>query len=213
MLRVFPTNDVFFIIMIISIILIASTKILFEQRFILFSSIIINSKYLRIFSKDLKFFDYFNALLFLNFILNISVFTILFLYESEISLINTIIFIGLSLCVFTLLRHCIELLVSYIFNLKKIIHLYIFYRTSFLNYVGLVFIPLNGLIVFSAIPNNYLGVFGCIILIFTYLRAIISFLKLKQETLKKHHLYFILYLCALEISPYLFFWAYISKNL
>ncbi|MCB0388031.1 MAG: DUF4271 domain-containing protein, partial [Winogradskyella sp.] len=74
MLRPTSTNDFFIILIVVSLVFVAIAKLLFEKRFNHFASILINSSYLKVYSKDQKFIDLFDGLLFLNLLFSASIF-------------------------------------------------------------------------------------------------------------------------------------------
>lgn len=84
MLRDIVSNDWFTTFLVIALICITLSKYLYAHRFKDFLAVIGNSKYLKIYARDQKFIDGFDALLFINLIISISVFA----YVSYSTLIN-----------------------------------------------------------------------------------------------------------------------------
>ena len=76
MLRDVISNDWFTIFLILGLAFITLCKFLFAPRFKDFVAVIGNSKYLKIYARDQKFIDGFDALLFLNQIISVSIFCI-----------------------------------------------------------------------------------------------------------------------------------------
>lgn len=77
MFRDIVFNDIFTILLITGLVIIATAKLVAPQRFSDFSYILSNFKYLKIYSKHQKFLDKFDALLFGNFIISLSIFSYL----------------------------------------------------------------------------------------------------------------------------------------
>jgi hypothetical protein len=77
MLRDVISNDWFTIFLVLGLGLITVSKFLFAHRFKDFLVVIGNSKYLKIYAREQKFIDGFDALLFFNGILSISIFAFL----------------------------------------------------------------------------------------------------------------------------------------
>ena len=80
MIRDAASNELFTILLVLGLIIIATAKLLAPKRFNDFVFVVGNYKYLKIYSREQKFFDKFDALLFVNLILSTSVF--LFYYIS-----------------------------------------------------------------------------------------------------------------------------------
>ena len=206
MLRDVLFNDWYTIIIVVSLALIVSAKLLNVNRFSDFLKLIGNSNYLRIYFKDHKFLDPFDILLFLNFCINAVLIGILtysiFVDNIELNwqlfLRFLLIFIGS-----VLLKILVELGLGSLFDIKKLFHSYVFQQVSFLNFLGVILVPLNSLLIFGA-PNNRSVLVG--ILIISGLILFIGFIrsiKFYQKQLINNFFYFILYLCTLEFGPYI----------
>ena len=103
MLRDLIATEVFTILIVISLLLVASAKLLYPKRFNDFSSIVINFKYLKVYSRDQKFLDGFEALLFSNLVIGLAIFSYQFYSKSTISTdtSNTLLFkIGFAIALF-----------------------------------------------------------------------------------------------------------------
>jgi len=206
MLRDVLFNDWYTIIIVVSLALIVSAKLLDINRFSDFLKLIGNSNYLRINFKDHKFLDPFDILLFLNFCINAVLIGILtysiFVDNTELNwqlfLRFLLIFIGS-----VLLKILVELGLGSLFDIKKLFHSYVFQQVSFLNFLGVILVPLNSLLIFG-VPNNRTVLVG--ILIISGLILFVGFvrsIKFYQKQLINNFFYFILYLCTLEFGPYI----------
>ncbi len=206
MLRDVLFNDWYTIIIVVSLALIVSAKLLDINRFSDFLKLIGNSNYLRIYFKGHKFLDPFDILLFLNFCINAVLIGILtysiFVDNTELNwqlfLRFLLIFIGS-----VLLKILVELGLGSLFDIKKLFHSYVFQQVSFLNFLGVILVPLNSLLIFG-VPNNRTVLVG--ILIISGLILFVGFvrsIKFYQKQLINNFFYFILYLCTLEFGPYI----------
>ena len=74
MLREIISNEWLTILIVLCISILAFVKAAFSNRFNDFLWVIGNSKYLKIYSRDQKFIDQFDGLLFLNLIISLSLF-------------------------------------------------------------------------------------------------------------------------------------------
>ena len=66
MFRHIVSNELFTILLVIGLIIVAIAKLTSPKRFDDFIMVLANDKYLKIYSRDQKFFDKFDALLFTN---------------------------------------------------------------------------------------------------------------------------------------------------
>ena len=212
MLRPFISNDLYSICIVIGLILIAISKVLFTKRFDEFVFVLGNSKYLKIYSKDQKFFDVFDALLFVNFVFSLTIFGLLS-YEAlfdSITISATLLFkLFLAVAIFITMKILIERLIGSVFDIDFLIDNYLFQKISYKNFVGMLLLPLNALLIYSFKANPL--VIYCIlsIVILVFIIGLLTTLKVYQNLIKQNMFYFILYLCALEIAPYVIIVSFI----
>ncbi|MCF7568400.1 DUF4271 domain-containing protein [Sabulilitoribacter arenilitoris] len=200
------SNELFTVLMVIAITAIAAAKLVAPQRFNDFIYVLGNSKYLKIYSKDQKFLDKFDALLFSNLIISGSVFIYLIyqnVTETKIISINILFKLVFGIATFILIKVLVERLIASLFEIDKLIDQYLFQKISYKNYLGLLLLPINALLIFSVKPT--LPIFYVIItlLLIVNIFGVITSFKTHQNTIKPDLLHFILYLCALEIAPYI----------
>ncbi|MFT5847073.1 MAG: hypothetical protein ACJARX_001225 [Psychroserpens sp.] len=206
MLRDAISNDWFTIFLMLGLGLITVSKFLFTHRFKDFLVLIGNSKYLKIYARDQKFIDGFDALLFLNGVLSISIFAIIgygaFVNPSAFNL-NQFFKLLFGIGILFLIKVLLERLIASLFDIDELIDSYVFQKTTFKNYIGFVLFPINCLLIYTLEPTKVLihTIIGLIILI--NLIGFITSFKNHQKLLINNIFYFILYLCALEIGPYL----------
>jgi hypothetical protein len=215
MLRPETSNDLLIILIVISLIFIALAKLLFEKRFNHLTSVLINSSYLKVYSRDQKFLDLFDGLLFLNLIFSISIFCFIsyksILDYKEVS-VNFIFNLIIGIGIFILIKVLIERLIGSLFNIDNLIDKYLFQKTSYKNFLGLILTPINIFLLFSITPNKDL-IFGIIILLLLInLIGLLTSFKSNVNLIKREFFYFILYLCALEIGPYIILYKVILEN-
>lgn len=206
MLRPTTTNDFFILLIVISLVFVAIAKLLFEKRFNHFASILINSSYLKVYSKDQKFIDLFDGLLFLNLVFSASIFGFICyntLFESiEMSVVLIFKFM-FGIGAFILIKVLLERLIGSLFSIDNLMDKYQFQKTSYKNYLGLVLIPINVLLLYSVTPNK--AIVLTIIILLTVINTIglLTSYKSNLNLIKRDFFYFILYLCTLEIGPYI----------
>jgi hypothetical protein len=205
MLREIIYNDWYTAIIIVSLTIIVSAKLLNPNRFIDFMRLLGNSNYLRIHFKDHRFLDPFDVLLFINFCTN-AVLTLILTYSYYSSMANLthadfvklVAVLGLGF----ITKMLLELGIGSLFEIQKLSHSYVFQKVSTLNFLGVLLLPLNALFIFRFPDQGRLLV---IILTFSGLIILIGLfksIKSYQKLLINNLFYFILYLCTLEIGPY-----------
>jgi len=215
MLREVISNEWFTVFFIIAIIFIVISKALYNRRFYDFISVIGNFKYLKIYARDQKFIDGFDTLMFVNFIISITVFSIIG-YNTIIGStdFDVIIFLKLlfAFASLILIKILIERLVGSLFAIDKLMDSYLFQKTSYKNFSGFVLLPINILLVYTlnaSKPMIYV-IIGLIVLI--NLIGFVTSFRNFQKSLINNLFYFILYLCALEIGPYIILYKLIKSN-
>ena len=148
MLREVISNDWFTIFLLLGLVCITLSKYVFTHRFKDFLAVIGNSKYLKIYARDQKFIDGFDALLFFNGIISISIFAFIsystLINPSEFNL-NLFFKLLFGIGVLFLIKVLLERLIGSVFDIDDIIDSYLFQKTTFKNYTGFILFPINPL--------------------------------------------------------------------
>jgi hypothetical protein len=206
MLRELPYSDIFTILFVLSLVLITYAKLAYEKQFWGVTTILTDFKYLNSYTKDYKLINGFEFLLFCNFIIEAAIYGTLFCNAfGKTSHFSYAIFLQILgvISFFVIAKFILEKVISYILDIQFIIGKYLFHKVSYLNFTGLVLIPINSLFIFNITSNaTILGVIA-IFLLFINSLVLLLFLKNNLNLIKENLFYFILYLCALEIAPYI----------
>lgn len=215
MLRETLSNEWFTIIIVICLLILATTKYLFPSRFLDFLATPVNSKYLKVYARDQKFIDLFDGLLYANFSISLAVFVFL-VYKNQIQTIDfeMILFlkIAFGIAAIFLIKILLERLIGSLFDLDNLIDSYLFQKTSYKNYLGIILLPLNLLLIFSLIPSKELFIIIAAILILINLVGFITSVRNHQKLIISNLFYFILYLCAFEIAPYIILYKVFMRS-
>ncbi|OBX23124.1 MULTISPECIES: DUF4271 domain-containing protein [Bizionia] len=215
MLRNVISNDLFTILIVVGLILIAVCKVLFAKRFQDFVLVLGNSKYLKIYSKDQKFFDVFDGLLFFNFVLAISIFGFItynhLTTELEISKLFLLKLTAI-IAILIVMKTLLERLIGSVFEIDFLIDNYLFQKISYKNFLGIILMPLNAIIIYGISVSNPIIYSIWAVIVFVFIIGIITTVKTYQNLIKQNMFYFILYLCALEIAPYIILYQLAIKN-
>ncbi|MCD2257895.1 DUF4271 domain-containing protein [Psychroserpens luteolus] len=213
MLRDVIYNDWFTVFLILGLVFITLSKYVFAHRFKDFLAVIGNSKYLKIYARDQKFIDGFDALLFFNGIISVSIFaficysTLVNPSEFDLNLFFKLLF---GVGVLFLIKILLERLIGSLFEIDGLIDSYLFQKTTFKNYTGFVLFPINCILIYTLNPSKTIIYIIICIMVLINLIGFISSLKNHQKLLLNNIFYFILYLCALEIGPYLILYKLIK---
>ena len=216
MVREIIYNDLYTAIIIISLALIATAKLINYNRFIHFLKLPGTSNYLRVYFKDHHFLDSFDVVLFLNFCVNATLIGLLsYIYFIEKLEVDILMFIKIAgiLGAAVLTKILFELGVGYLFDIQKLFHSYVFQQVSFLNLLGVLLLPFNSFLIFGAPNQPILLVSTLVVSALILLRGFVKSIKTYQKLIINNFFYFILYLCTLEIGPYIVLWNLFSLDI
>ncbi len=215
MLREIIFNEWFTLFMVLGLLAITISKQLFPARFNDFVAVLGNSKYLKIYSRDQKFIDGFDTLIFFNLIISLSIFGFI-AYTTLVEPIafDIIVFLKIIFGVSSLLliKVLLERLIGSLFEIDKLIDQYLFQKTSYLNFSGFILLAINALILYAITPSKWILLVGIGLIILVNIFGLITTFKNHQKLILNNLFYFILYLCALEIGPYLILYKLITKE-
>lgn len=213
-MRNFITYEWFTIFTIIGLFAIVAAKFLNTLRFNDFLYVIGNSKYLKIYTKDQKFIDQFDSFLFINLALSFSIFAH-FAYSTFISPIpfELISFLKLLFAVSTIIiiKTLLERLIGSLFEIDSLIDDYLFQKTTFKNYSGIVFLLANLFLLYSNISIEAIIISAFSLVCLINLIGFLTSFKSYQKLINPNFFYFLLYLCALEIGPYVLLYKVIRE--
>ena len=202
------------IVILISVVCIIIAKQLFYTRFMNFLVLPFNNKYLFIYNKRDILFNWFHIFLAGFQLINLTLFIfyatdILFEADLSSSPVNFLIVFSLIL-LFFLIKVIVQLGNSFVFDNQKTITEIIFKKISFLNFSGLILFVANILLAFIFKGSALIVYAGIFFVVLVNMIGWITILRNHQKYISTYFFYFILYLCALEISPYVLMVYYIK---
>ncbi|AUC74418.1 DUF4271 domain-containing protein [Olleya sp. Bg11-27] len=214
MLRDINNLDILTLTIMGCLFLVALSKLLFPKRFNEFVTLLFNSRYSSYYVKEQRFLDVFEGLLFLNFSLNLGLLLYLFLSYSSLEIItqSDVFIYALLIGIFIILKVLLERLLSSVLDIEPLIDRYLFQKISIRNFTGLLLIPINAFLIYTIKPNQPLLLIVLTLLLSIIIYSSFLFLKNNLNTFKKSFFYFILYLCTLEIAPYVVLYKIITTN-
>lgn len=193
--------------MVSCFVLLVVAKYSYPRRFANFITLPLNDKFLSVRGKEDAVYHPFNLLFFTIQVISVSILIFLLFrtYNPLEVQRNQWLFVQIITCyfIFICIKYTIEKIIANVFSIDLLMDHYLYHKLTYRNYVGLfVFVgDLLFLYVFNATSTSLL-IFTIGILL---LNAIALFFVYKKngKIIVSHFLHFILYLCALEISPYI----------
>lgn len=194
-------------LLVLCFVIFALTKYLYPRRFYEFLLLPITNKYFFVQGKDDSLGHPFNLFLFVTQIISVSLF-IFFIFKvfnpSEIQK-NPWFFLQIStvFTVFVLMKISLEKIVANVFSLDEMMNNYLYQKLSYRNFLGILLFTGNLFFLYVVPPTAVsLIVFGIFILVLNAISLLYSYKKMGNLILD-NFFYFILYLCTLEIAPYI----------
>lgn len=216
MLREVVSNDWYVVFCLASLVIVLVAKTIHPFRFLEFLRLFWNTNYLRIYLKEHSFFDNFDVILFLNFCLNIVIFGWISYQYVLFEPISMSLLVFSQLIAFVALGFLVkigfELFLGYILDLNKIFNVLTFQQISSYNFIGLVLLPLNTIIVFGVNFDTTLITLTAILVLLMLTAGMIKTIRSNLNILLNNFFYFILYLCTLEIGPFLVFYKVLNRD-
>lgn len=201
--RIIESLDWVTLIMVGCILIIAILKVIYPKRFNDFIRLPVSNNYFLAKGKSEELRHPFSILLFVIQLISISLFVNLFFLEKGKA--NVLLFLQILFVVFVfiIVKTSIEKMIGAIFSIEKLIDHYIYEKLSYRNFLSLLLIIANLIFYFSIKPDlNILLILTGILFLGNMLILSYSY-KNYRSLIFSNLFYFLLYICALEISPYL----------
>jgi len=189
---------------------------MFQPRFEDFISLVTSGKYMVIKSREHKALFGFNILMLIIHILSISLFLfILYRAFAPSNIENTgmiLLRIITGYSFFVLLKIFVEKIIANVFDIDDSIDQYLFQKHTYRNFISIMLFPISIFLVYTDNLNNVVLyiISGLLFMamILTFARIIIK----NEGQVASYWFYFILYLCALEITPYIILYKLITTS-
>ncbi|NHF58674.1 DUF4271 domain-containing protein [Flavobacteriaceae bacterium TP-CH-4] len=214
-LRTATNTDWITILIFSSLLFVVMAKSMFYSRFLNFIILPFNNKYVFMYNKKDRLINWFHVFFTIFQTINFA----LFIYLAQNILLDVghdsypgmFLIILAFLLLFLLLKVALQLGNGYIFGSRKVISEIIFKKLSYLNYSGVIMFLANVTLSFvlrDAIFVVYLAIF---LILLVNAIGLVTTLRNHQKFIATHFFYFILYLCALEISPLVIIGSYLNR--
>ncbi len=201
--------------MLILALLVVSRK-LYENRFEDFISLFNSEKYLIIKNREHKALFGFNVIMLAAHILSISLllFVIYRIFLSPEPEESRVIFLRIltAYSFFVLVKITVEKIIANIFDIDDKAENYLFYKHSYRNFLSILILPVSIFLIYSSFSGKGLLYFLGLILLLGLAYSLYKVVKKNQGIISRNWFYFILYLCALEITPYIILYKLITTS-
>ena len=212
--RIHEYKDWITVIFLLCFVLLVIARMLFPQRFEEFISLLNSGKFISFKGKENKAFHGFNIILLSIQSIAVSIFLFIcynYYFESELEPIILYIRILTAYICLLLVKAGVEKIIGNIFEMDEKIDYYIFQKLSYRSFISLFLLIASLFLVYSLQPSGLsLAIIGASALIANAIALIIIYRR-NQNVLSANWFYFILYLCALEIAPYIILYKLITS--
>lgn len=204
-LRNVINTDWITIILCISILSIVFAKRFFYGRFINFIILPFNNKYIFLYNKKDKLSHWFTIFFSIFQFINLALFLYLINSIFGISDQNNNPYFYVTVLGIVILYIAIKVVLllanAFVFNISSVISEFIFKKISYLNYSSLIMFTANILLTYVINDSKTVVYASVLLIILINAMGWITVLRNHQKLITNNFFYFILYLCALEITP------------
>lgn len=200
------------ITLFVGLVVLALGKYLFHKKFLNFIILPFNDKYILLHNKKGQFSHWFHLLLTFFQLVNLSLF--LFLIFKTFDLTNYeetstayLIILGF-LALFQLVKFLLQMFTAFVFNNQSLVGSIIFSKISYLNYSSIIIAIANILLIYITTDSKTTIYVALSLILLINGIGITKLLKNHQKALFPYFVYFILYLCTLEIAPLVLIGSY-----
>ncbi len=202
------------ILIFLSLLFVVLAKGVFYSRFLNFIILPFNNKYIFMYNKKEKLLNWFNLFFGLFLIINLSLFLFIgsdILLDSvqNSAIIRFPLILG-SLVLFLFIKLALQLGNGFIFGTEKTITEVIFKKLSYFNYSGLIMFVANVILTYIAIGSKVVLYVAFLLILLVNVIGWITILRNHQKFITSNFFYFILYLCALEIAPFILIGSFLK---
>ncbi|WP_291870025.1 DUF4271 domain-containing protein [Maribacter sp.] len=194
------------ILLFSSLVFVIIAKSVFYPRFLNFIILPFNNKYIFMYNKKEKLMNWFNVFFTLFQVINSSIF-LFFIWviftetNSSEHVLGYLIILGFLL-LFLFVKLILQASNGFIFGNIRVFSEFLFKKISYLNYSAILMFIAN--IILSYVIQESKTVVYITLALIIIINAIgwVTILKNHQKFIAHNFFYFILYLCALEIAPF-----------
>ncbi|WP_225901946.1 DUF4271 domain-containing protein [Zobellia barbeyronii] len=214
-LRTAGTADWITIILISSIVFLVLAKSLFYSRFLNFIILPFNNKYIFMYNKKEKLMNWFHIFFTIFQVINFSLFVFLArqILRGDTNDVYPFMYPIILACIlgFILVKIILQMSNGFIFGSGKTISELIFKKLSYLNYSGIIMFLANVMLAYVTQGSEIVVYVAILLVLLINVIGWVTVLRNHQKFITSYFFYFILYLCALEISPFVIIGSYLKQ--
>nr|MUH39141.1 DUF4271 domain-containing protein [Zobellia laminariae] len=214
-LRTAGTADWITIILISSIVFLVLAKSLFYSRFLNFIILPFNNKYIFMYNKKEKLMNWFHIFFTIFQVINFSLFVFLArqILRGDTNDAYPFMYPIILACIlgFIVVKIILQMSNGFIFGSGKTISELIFKKLSYLNYSGIIMFLANVMLAYVAQGSEIVVYVAILLVLLINVIGWVTVLRNHQKFITSYFFYFILYLCALEISPFVIIGSYLKQ--
>lgn len=198
----------------LSLVVLTLGKYLYHKKFLNFIILPFNDKYILLHSKKGQFSHWFHLMMTLYQLINLSLFLFLVLkvfdlLPNEDPFTVYLVILG-CLALFQLVKFLLQMFTGFVFDNQGLIGGLIFSKMSYLNYSSILTCIANVLLIYITTNSKTTIYVAFALILLINAIGIAKLLKNYQNALFPYFMYFILYLCTLEIAPLVLIGSYLK---
>ena len=211
--RILHSTDWATLIFMLTITLLAVNKNIFAVRFHEYIKLFYSDKYIKIYRDSSNITSWFTISMFIIQLVSFSF--IIHIFLSSLGYVDLHSFLDFLQIInffsfFVLLKYLIEKIIAVCFTIEEFAEQYNLLKVNYRTYLGLLLLPVSMILFYSNIDKEL--AFYIIATLIVLMNGILYWIILKyyQKIINRYFLYFILYLCTLEIAPYLILYKWFA---
>ncbi|SHJ14708.1 protein of unknown function [Mesonia phycicola] len=215
--RSFSSNDWMTIVLMAILLLLAFTKKKFSEDFLDFSRVLVSNKYFTSHKRTISVLNLFSFFLFVaqGLIISLGIFyfiklTSFITIKNEPYLFYIQILLGYNVLIGA--KYLIEKIIGEVFEISKLLDNYIFYKITYRNLVAIIISPLLLVLIYGWPNSSFLIYIFLSIWLLANIGILFKYYSQNQKLVFGHWFYFILYLCTLEIIPYIILYKVVTRT-
>ena len=205
--RLYTSQDWITLLLLCCIIITTAVKIAYPIRFQEFLKLPLSNKYFLVFGKNDPLYHLFNVLLFIPQAICVSLFVYKVIAWQKPTMLLDIPFLYVKILMsfvgFVVAKIILEKTIGIILNIENSIHQYVYQKLSYRNLMSVLFLILLFIVTYITPINKGIMLVFCLVTAVVNSIALFYSYKTNGKLIITNFFYFILYLCALEISPYI----------
>ncbi|HLV47327.1 MAG TPA: DUF4271 domain-containing protein [Flavobacterium sp.] len=194
--------------------LLAVNRLIYHVRFEEFMKLPLSDKYIKIYRDPANLKSSFTISMFAIQLVSFSFLILLFLgtqnYLNQYDWIDFIKVINF-LILFVITKYLIEKIISELFDIQVFADRYNLLKVNYRTYLGIILLPLSMLMFFQPKLLNVGLLIALVMVVFINVLLFVKIYKSNRKAIVSNLFYFILYLCTLEIAPYLILYKWIEN--